>query len=262
MKIIEKELNIRKIISVSKGSIPISNPHCSGRESDCFVYVLSGEAKYTFEKKICSAEQGDIIFLSYKSVYTIDVKVPDYRFIFIDFFFDIELPSSLENDIFKTRDSGKIENMFYRFLNLWAFGNFSNRILCKSILYEIYSEAVSAELSVYVPSARRQQLENAVKKIREQYMDVNLSISELAAVCGVSDTHFRRMFAMVYHTSPVKFINSLRLHNAKQLLSYTSESISSIAAKCGFSSSYYFGRVFKNKVGITPREYRKKNISL
>lgn len=256
MKITDREFNIKEIISVSSGTIPVSKTHCDGRLSDCFVYVLSGYADYTFGKKTCRAESGDIIYLSYKSLYAINIPSPDYRFIFIDFFFDNQSPP-LENDIYKAKDSGKIENMFYRFLHLWTLGSFSNRILCKSVLYAIYSEAVSVELTEYIPNTRRQQLEAAVKKIEERCSDASLSVRELAAMCGISEVHFRRMFAMVYHTSPLKFINSLRLHNAKQLLSYTKESVSDIAAKCGFSSAYYFGRVFKSNVGITPGEYRK-----
>lgn len=258
MKITDKEFNIKEIISVSSGTIPISKTHCDGRISDCFVYVLSGYAEYTFGKRICRAESRDIIYLSYKSFYGISIPSPDYRFIFIDFFFDNQSPP-FENDVFKSKDSGKIENMFHRFLNLWTLGNFSNRILCKSILYAIYSEAVSVKLTAYIPNIRRQQLETAVKIMEERYSDASLSVGELAQMCGISDVHFRRMFAIVYRTSPLKFINSLRLHNAKKLLNYTREPISDIAEKCGFSSAYYFIRVFKSNVGITPGEYRKKS---
>lgn len=48
MKITNSEQNIKSIVGIHKGKIPQSTPKCNSRHSDCFVYVLSGEAKYIF----------------------------------------------------------------------------------------------------------------------------------------------------------------------------------------------------------------------
>ena len=259
MKITNSELNIQKILSVTKATFPVSAPHCSERKSDCFVYVLSGSAKYTFSGKDYFIEPGDIIYLAYKSTYDIEVTVSDYSFIFIDFFFEFK-NAVMENAIYKNQS--QTENLFYRFLNLWTIGNFSDKILCKSILYDIYSKIVFSSICSYIPSIRKNQLEAAVKIINLNYTDPSLTVKYLADAANMSEGHFRRTFFAVYHTTPVKFITSLRLNLAKQLLISSNFGVSKIASMCGFSSAYYFDRVFKKFLNATPGEYKRKNFLL
>ena len=83
MKIHENDLNVSKILDVKKGRIPPATPKCTNRHSDCFVYVLSGFAEYTFEGKSYIASKGNIICLTHKSNYSIKVTDENYTFIFI-----------------------------------------------------------------------------------------------------------------------------------------------------------------------------------
>lgn len=55
-----------------------------------------------------------------------------------------------------------------------------------------------------------------------------------------------------------RYVLSVRLAKAIDLLEETDDSISDIAESCGFQSLYYFSRYFKNKIGINPTEYRRK----
>ena len=51
-----------------------------------------------------------------------------------------------------------------------------------------------------------------------------------------------------------------RLNTAKQLLDDTKMSITDISYHCGFSSNAYFGKIFREKYGMTPLQYRNRNI--
>jgi AraC-like DNA-binding protein len=53
-------------------------------------------------------------------------------------------------------------------------------------------------------------------------------------------------------------VTELRLRHAAILLSTTSESIGSIARRCGFTSVAYFSTCFRREHGLTPREYRAR----
>lgn len=86
MKITDSEQNIKYIVGIHKGKIPPSTSKCNSRHSDCFVYVLSGEAEYTFKNRSHTSTAGDIVYLSHNSTYSIHVTDENYTFIYIDFF--------------------------------------------------------------------------------------------------------------------------------------------------------------------------------
>lgn len=86
----------------------------------------------------------------------------------------------------------------------------------------------------------------------------NITVSELAARTGYSTRHFVRLFKEIYGMSPMECILDVRLKHACNLLKISSLSISDIAAQSGFTSLSYFSRYFKEKMGVTPRQYREQ----
>lgn len=256
MKLTDREFNVSGIINVRKGTIPISTPFCPSRHSDCFVYVLSGSAEYTFGDKTFTAKKGNIIYLAHKSKYDINVSERGYWFIHVDFFFNNDTGEVCENKIFTQESLSELESSFVQMRKCWLEGSVSDKIKCKSYLYQIYSEVVEAELWGYSPSAKISKLKGAVRMISEGYSRADLSVKQLCDDCGISEVHFRRLFGDVYHTSPIKYITALRVNRAKELLIGTDMPMSEISDKCGFNSSYYFSKIFKESTGMTPSAYR------
>lgn len=254
MRIIDKEFNISNIIQVIKGNIPISSPECKKRRSDCFVYVTSGYAEYIYKGKCMRAEAGDIVYLAYKSKYKIRVVVPDYCFIYVDFFFDGD--EVRENEIFKFKGSQNIENEFIKLRKLWNAGGLADRVQSKAILYNIYAGIIHNSLA-YIPSVRNKKIEPAISEIHNFFADRDFSIGDLSKLCNMSEVHFRRVFAQIYQTSPIKYINRLKINKAKELLISSNISISEVSERCGFLNAYYFSKVFKENTGVTPGEYRR-----
>ena len=93
------------------------------------------------------------------------------------------------------------------------------------------------------------------------YVDKNfgdkITVSMLADACHMSETHFRRMFLQYMNISPLTYINRIRIEAACRLLHSTNESIGDIAVKCGFITITALNRNFKEKVGMTPSQWRK-----
>ena len=56
----------------------------------------------------------------------------------------------------------------------------------------------------------------------------------------------------------LQYTNRLRITKAKELLHFTNDSVSEIAAEVGIEDLYYFSRLFKKLVGMSPSEYRKR----
>ena len=94
--------------------------------------------------------------------------------------------------------------------------------------------------------------------MEERYGKMN-GIQELSTILGLSAEHITRAFTKEVKMSPINYLTKLRLSNALPLLSNTSMPIQDVGKACGFQSGSYFCNVFKNKMSISPSEYRRKN---
>ncbi len=84
----------------------------------------------------------------------------------------------------------------------------------------------------------------------------NLSIDELAKLCHVSTSSFKRKFAEVFNESPKKYIITKKLEKASEKLTTSDLRISEIAYECGFDTISTFNRSFRAQFGISPTNYR------
>ncbi len=84
-----------------------------------------------------------------------------------------------------------------------------------------------------------------------------ISVDQLAREAHTSKRVCFRLFRENLHMSPVEYMTSYRLRKACQRIAETDESITQIAYNCGFGSSSYFGRLFREHFDCTPAEYRK-----
>lgn len=138
--------------------------------------------------------------------------------------------------------------------------------------------AALKEGAAYSPSAHKRLLAPAAEYIHEHYAEKRLYGARLAALCGVSETYFRRLFFEVYGVTPVAYINALRVQRAKDLLSERGAqrekakrqsgakigqrksreacTIGEIAELCGFPDVFYFTRLFKKVTGVPPAKWR------
>lgn len=100
-------------------------------------------------------------------------------------------------------------------------------------------------------------ISHALEYITLHYMEP-LKIADLAKWCHISETHFRRIFSSYMKIGPLEYINMVRIRNACEYLKKTDSTVSDIAHKCGFSTISTFNRNFKQIMGVTPYEWRKR----
>lgn len=85
----------------------------------------------------------------------------------------------------------------------------------------------------------------------------NVQLEDIAAAACLSKFHFLRLFKQVYKVSPYQYIQELRLAKACQCLTASGESISDIALLLGYENSNSFSRIFHQRTGLYPSQYRQ-----
>jgi AraC-like DNA-binding protein len=85
------------------------------------------------------------------------------------------------------------------------------------------------------------------------------TIEYLASECHLSANYLSDLLSRETGRSAKEHINDFIIEKAKNLLLSSTDSISGIAYSLGFNYPHYFGRIFKNKTGKTPQEYRLMN---
>lgn len=86
-----------------------------------------------------------------------------------------------------------------------------------------------------------------------------LGIEELSRQQNISISHYSRTFKQKTGSSPINFFNQLKIQKSCQYLYFTDRSIKEICTDLGFDDQYYFSRLFRNIVGISPSKYRKQH---
>ena len=92
--------------------------------------------------------------------------------------------------------------------------------------------------------------------LRESYLDFR-GLDELAARFFVTKFYLCRLFKRETGLSVVSYVNAQKIRRACEELRYTRKSVKRIAADCGFSSSVYFCKLFREGLGTSPLEYRR-----
>ena len=107
----------------------------------------------------------------------------------------------------------------------------------------------------YMPSGRSGLISHAIEAIERDFTNPDLTVSNLAALCGISEVYFRKIFIHGFGVSPKEYIIRKRMEYAIQLLELGEFEVSRVAALCGYTEPCHFSREFKKRFGIVPKKY-------
>lgn len=134
-----------------------------------------------------------------------------------------------------------------------AAGSRYNDFLATAVLLELQSHLTILSSSPIEQPNRR--FGEVLAYIEGNYRD-SLQVSEVAEQFGYNEKYLSHLFRKYTGTTTIEFIQNTRLKMAEALLLNTSDTISLVSQKSGFKNEYYFMRLFKQKYGITPSQYR------
>lgn len=225
------------------------------RPNHGLAFKINGENKYYFDNgKVLTFKKNDIIYLPKNSNYTLELSGAGdcyaINFNLFDDFFD-------QPFVFHTKDSSAFLEHFKTAENKWKNKKTGFSLKCKSELYEILYKMQSEHRFDYLPKTKLDIIKPAVEYIHERYSIESISIENLSALCGITPEYFRSIFKANFGTSPVKYINAIKIARAKELLDSNMYSVTEAATLSGFNDISHFSREFKRSCGQSPSQYAK-----
>ncbi|MEO1625495.1 MAG: helix-turn-helix transcriptional regulator, partial [Bacteroidota bacterium] len=119
------------------------------------------------------------------------------------------------------------------------------------------------ERQFHTRAAHHQDLVAKVESLLDQYYEADAllqsgtpSVQYLAKQCHLSPNYLSDLLKKETGRTAKDHINDFLVEKAKNLLLSSNDSISGIAYTLGFNYPHYFSRLFKNKTGLTPQQYR------
>lgn len=103
----------------------------------------------------------------------------------------------------------------------------------------------------------RQAVDRVIRSMRE-HLSEDLSLGDMSDVALISPFHFNRVFRRLAGIPPCQYLGVLRLDAAKRLLLTTRLSVTDICSEVGYNSLGTFMRRFKEAVGVSPRQFRRR----
>jgi AraC family transcriptional regulator len=170
-------------------------------------------------------------------------------------------PQSVEiRNRFQVRDA-QLENIGWAIKSEMELGSPSGSLYMDSLAISVASRLISAHSSVSARTERRggldgRRLKQTLEYI-EEHLAEDLSLARIAAVVGLSPSHFRTLFRDSVGTAVHQYVIQRRVERAKSLLMRNSHSVAEIALATGFTHQSHLSRHLQRASGFSPAQMRR-----
>jgi len=265
-------------------SIPLDFPSVPAHWHDEaeIIYVKKGRLQVTVDFESYYCKEGSIVIVTPGRIHSIE-QAGSWKCEYENIIFNLDIlksriPDSATADYISPVSHGKypiptlVDKSYPQYsavagaidaadeiCKTWPVGY---ELAIKSQLFNLFFTLISSGIGTARPkhTPELDRMRTVVKHIENNYAN-KITIEDIARVAGVSESHFMKMFKNTMGVSFIEYLNDYRLTMAARLLLSSSDSITTIAADCGFENLSYFNRLFMRKFSVTPRQYRKGSSS-
>lgn len=232
--------------------------------------ILSGERKMILQDKIYQGCAGNIFLIPPQYIHrtsgaeNIRVLI-QFTEEYLGRFFSQHMINKMLKcfDIFTVNVSNSEFEKVINFINqieaLNKDGNEEIMVIKLAELLFLLCENMDYNSETNLTSTSMQLVSNILSYINNNYKKLSY-VKKIADKFFVSEEYLCRIFKKHTGATVISYLNGLKLKAAeKLLLEEHKRSISEISEECGFSTSEYFGKIFKKNYGVSPLAYRNKN---
>lgn len=232
------------------------------------IYCLAGQGTLTLEQHRCPVHPGDVLLLPRGSAHAYQA--------------DAEHPWT----IYWVHFSGRLSEDFIDYLAvrqqhcLLSVGIHSRLVSEFQALLESRQSSYNLDLFIHAASLLRQILTHIallkplakqrqsaasfdleqIHSLMQARVHEQLDLETLAASANLSRFHFVKKYKELTGTTPINHFIHLKIERACHLLDVSNQSIGEIGFAVGYEDAYYFSRIFKKIMGISPSQYRRLRI--
>lgn len=255
---------IRAAYLTDVGFFPKAKEHYREREEGADQYILiyctEGKGVIEVEDQIYRLEKSDAFCIprNVRHKYYADEKEP-WSILWVHFkgentnYFPLEERKIVHiNSRHSDNRMMVLFNLLFRVLERnYTIGNFIyiSQVL-SLILSEIYFREKVDESSV------QDRHVTMVIRYMYQHLRENLTLEEISEEVQLSKSYLNAVFKAQTGKSPVEFFIHLKMQEACKLLKSTDYYIYEVSSELGYTDQYYFSRIFKKVVGVSPKDYK------
>lgn len=250
---------------VAMGYYPAARGHAMRRQSlsnYLMIYCTDGEGTLTVDKKRCSIRSGDLILLPRNQPHNYQASIKNPWTIYWLHFDGLLADAFYQH----TQLNMPCINIGVQPRVVRIFDGLSELRRGAYQLAEFVQgcHQLQALLSYIALLVRQQKPQTSkaldgerLRAIMQEHVHGQLNLDALAAEAKLSKYHFSKKFKAQTGESPIQYFINMKIQRACYLLDSTSQPVKQIAAALGYDDAYYFSRLFKKNIGLSPREYRQ-----
>ncbi|MDC7228660.1 MAG: AraC family transcriptional regulator [Spirochaetales bacterium] len=238
-------------------------------KSYAVVFISKGQGKYFYDNQAAGIDlpEGCMFFLFPGMPHRYGPVNGDWVQLWA--VFTGEIPELLERQGLLSRSSfilkdirrWDIKSSFEELIKLSERKPIDYQLQMSVIMYRMLLSTVPGISQGGEKFGAKEQLVEEIRSRLQENLLTRRPVSEILNIGGYSYNYLRAVFKEVTSSSPVQYLNRMRIEYVCEQLSYSSQSIKEIAYSAGFDDPQYFSRMFKKTTGITPGQYRRSILS-
>ncbi len=249
--------NIHSVLKIKK-DYPAGTVADYSAKSGCptheLVFRLYGAVETSFDGVVLQNEKDTVEFLPKFGGQRYSVKTLQPGAC-IDVLFDSDAPLFAQARCL--RGSAELGALFAQLHKVWLKKERNYYHKAMSLLYRILSELCLGAAAEAGSSPRSRKIAPGLDYLDEHFCEPDICFEEVAALCSMSYSYFRRLFKECVGVPPVNYVLHKKIEYAGELLTSRQYRVGEVAQLVGMSDVYYFSRKFRELTGKTPSQHAR-----